>query len=60
VPKATLLAEIRLNEAALGATEADRLRLRWDVDLPAADDKPPAVTDEARRARILKVVNDGK
>ena len=59
-PKATLLAEIRLNEAALGATEADRLRLRWDVDLPAGDDVPTAVTDEARRARILKVVNDGQ
>lgn len=27
-----LMAEIRLNEASLGATPADRLRLRWRID----------------------------
>ncbi|MFD5081870.1 hypothetical protein ACFWOG_04410 [Kitasatospora sp. NPDC058406] len=30
-PKKELLAEIRLNEAALGGTAADRLRLRWSL-----------------------------
>nr|BFD90702.1 hypothetical protein KitaXyl93_20620 [Kitasatospora sp. Xyl93] len=30
-PKKELLAEIRLNEAALGGTAADRMRLRWSL-----------------------------
>lgn len=32
-----LMAEIRLNEAALGATPADRLRLRWRIDAEGSE-----------------------
>jgi hypothetical protein len=55
-PKQSLMAEIRLNESLLGATEADRLRLRWDVETPGGAESAPApVDDAARRARILKL-----
>jgi hypothetical protein len=56
-PKQSLLAEIRLNESLLGATEADRLRLRWDVETPSAGATGgQSVPDPGRRARILKMV----
>lgn len=47
-PKPSLLAEIRLNESLLGATEADRARLRWDVKPPVA----PVSSAAERRERI--------
>lgn len=34
-----LLSEIRLNEQKLGATPEDRLRLRWNLRAPAADNE---------------------
>lgn len=61
-PKKDLLAEIRLNEAALGGTAADRVRLRWVVSEPEA----PASTrhsgsssrgSASRWDRVLKVVD---
>lgn len=36
VGRATDLAEIRLTEAALGGSPADRMRLRWLIDTPPA------------------------
>lgn len=30
-PSVKLLAEVRINESLLGATEADRARLRWEI-----------------------------
>ncbi|MGW6913721.1 phage terminase small subunit [Kitasatospora sp. NPDC054939] len=60
-PKKELLSEIRLNEAALGGTAADRARLRWTVaepDGPAARKRAPssrAATN--RRNRVLRVVD---
>ncbi|MFD0570149.1 hypothetical protein ACFQ0T_14110 [Kitasatospora gansuensis] len=33
-PKKDLLGEIRLNEASLGGTAADRMRLRWSLGVP--------------------------
>ena len=49
-PDKALMAEIRINEAALGATEADRLRLRWDVEPPKQPEAKP--TTSARRAHL--------
>ena len=45
-PTPALMAEVRISEASLGATEADRLRLRWDVADESAPTTPP---DSARR-----------
>lgn len=45
-----LMAEIRLNEAALGATPTDRQRLRWTVE-PAAPGDGDAEPQERRRER---------
>ncbi|WP_436562177.1 hypothetical protein [Kitasatospora sp. HPMI-4] len=60
-PKKELLSEIRLNEAALGATAADRARLRWTVaEAEDAAERRPAVRTRAassRRDRVLKVVD---
>ncbi|MCG6499451.1 hypothetical protein [Kitasatospora sp. A2-31] len=60
-PKKELLSEIRLNEAALGATAADRARLRWTVaepDEPAARKRSPGSRAAAsRRDRVLRVVD---
>lgn len=55
-PSVPMMAEIRLNESLLGATVVDRMRLRWDVTRPAAndDDKPATNTFRER----LKVVDD--
>lgn len=61
-PRKDLLAEIRLNEAALGGTAADRVRLRWTVAEPeeAPAGRRPAAKRRAaasRRDRVLKVVD---
>lgn len=59
-PKKELLSEIRLNEASLGGTAADRIRMRWFVDEPADDSRKPARSagsSSARRDRLLKVVD---
>lgn len=60
-PRKDLLAEIRLNEAALGGTAADRIRMRWVVadsmeDSPASQ-RPGRTRGAARRDRVLKVVD---
>jgi hypothetical protein len=60
-PKKDLLSEIRLNEASLGGTAADRIRLRWTVAEP--DDTPHSKRPAARKAaasrrdRVLRVVD---
>ncbi|MEV5592226.1 hypothetical protein [Streptomyces sp. NPDC052496] len=60
-PKKELLSEIRLNEAALGGTAADRVRLRWTVaEEEPADQRRPAAKSKAvtsRRDRVLRVVD---
>jgi hypothetical protein len=43
-PSRQTLAEIRLNEAKLGATAEDRERLRWRIE------EPPDTDDEPQRA----------
>jgi hypothetical protein len=63
-PDKSIMAEIRLNEAALGATEADRLRLRWDIEVPKPDmaSKPMAAAQmkqrQNRRANVLRLVDE--
>jgi len=53
-PKASVLAEIRLNESLLGATEADRQRLRWDLPKPEqVDSVKPDATDWRGRLRVV-------
>jgi len=63
-PGKELLSEIRLNEASLGATAADRARLRWTVAEPAAPAprKRAAASRAAttRRERVLKVIDGGQ
>jgi hypothetical protein len=60
-PRKDLLSEIRLNEAALGGTAADRVRLRWSVSEPEGEPmaRRPARSRGAgsRRDRVLKVVD---
>lgn len=60
-PRKDLLAEIRLNEASLGGTAADRVRLRWTVaepDIePAARRSASPRGGSSRRDRVLKVVD---
>jgi hypothetical protein len=59
-PKKELLSEIRLNEAALGGTAADRIRMRWVVAEPedeAGKHPRAARSSSARRERLLKVVD---
>ncbi|MDH6709758.1 hypothetical protein P3T27_006507 [Kitasatospora sp. MAA19] len=59
-PKKELLSEIRLNEAALGATAADRARLRWSVAEPEVPVRKRAAAGRAaasRRDRVLRVVD---
>ena len=61
-PRKDLLAEIRLNETALGGTAADRVRLRWTVAEPedAPTGRQPAAKRRgaaSRRDRVLKVVD---
>lgn len=55
-PKTALLAEIRLNEERLGATVADRQRLRMKLNGPEASEKPkhlaPVSDISARRAAL--------
>ncbi|GAA5033123.1 phage terminase small subunit [Streptomyces siamensis] len=61
-PTKELLSEIRLNEAALGGTAADRVRLRWTVaDPDDGADRPTRARSKAataRRDRVLRVVDD--
>ena len=61
-PKKELLSEIRLNESALGATAADRIRLRWTVaDEDNSAGSPARARSKAaasRRDRVLRVVDD--
>lgn len=53
-PKATILSEIRINESLLGATEADRQRLRWDLPKPdQVDTAKPDATDWRGRLRVV-------
>lgn len=53
-PKATILSEIRINESLLGATEADRQRLRWDLPKPEhVDTAKPDATDWRGRLRVV-------
>jgi hypothetical protein len=60
-PKATIFAEICKSESMLGATEADRLRLRWDVAEPKAPVKPAATPqDGARQEQIMRLIEGGK
>lgn len=62
-PDKQIMSEIRLNEASLGATEADRLRLRWDIAPPEkpsiakTPSKDPAQED--RRAQAMRLVIGG-
>lgn len=59
-PRKDLLAEIRLNEASLGGTAADRIRLRWTVAEDDAAARRPAGrprSGASRRDRILKAVD---
>lgn len=56
-PKTALLAEIRLNEERLGATLADRQRLRMKLPGPNEESKRPAlapVADIADRRKSLE------
>jgi hypothetical protein len=61
-PTKELLAEIRLNEAKLGATPEDRQRLRWKIDPPAGEElgdaKPSARTREDPRRRLAAVPDE--
>ena len=61
-PAKELMGEIRLNESLLGATEADRLRLRWDVDPtpPPAKKTAPTRRQTTRKERVLKLVQGGQ
>lgn len=61
-PRKELLSEIRLNEAALGATAADRIRLRWTVaqaeEEQRGGSRPSRPRGSAsRRDRILRSVD---
>lgn len=60
-PKKELLAEIRLNEASLGGTAADRMRLRWTVAEPEESTARRAAgksrASASRRDRVLRVVD---
>jgi len=63
-PRKEALSEIRLNEASLGATAADRARLRWSVaeSETAAPRKQAAGghSTASRRDRVLRLVDDGQ
>ena len=50
-PERQTLAEIRLNEAKLGATPEDRERLRWNIEEP---DEPDADEPKRKRSRERK------
>ncbi|GAA3136565.1 hypothetical protein GCM10010466_29220 [Planomonospora alba] len=55
-PKTALLAEIRLNEERLGATVADRMRLRMKLAGPKEESKPKlaAVSSLSDRRKALE------
>jgi len=46
----------------LGATEADRLRLRWDVAEPKTPAQKPAANpqDDERNDTIMRLITGGK
>ncbi|OKI22215.1 hypothetical protein [Streptomyces sp. CB03911] len=50
-PKKELLSEIRLNEASLGGTAADRLRLRWSLGAPEVGRGAARAADRAAARR---------
>lgn len=52
-PNVRVLGEIRLNESLLGATEADRARLRWDLK---QDSKPANGVQSSAPVVRLQVV----
>lgn len=60
-PRKDLLAEVRLNEASLGGTAADRMRLRWTVAEPedegARQPTGKRRASASRRDRVLRVVD---
>lgn len=60
-PKKELLSEIRLNEASLGGTAADRIRMRWVVADPEPTESSRGSrgsrSSTSRRDRLLKVVD---
>ncbi|WP_405883656.1 hypothetical protein OG747_36745 [Streptomyces sp. NBC_01384] len=61
-PRKELLSEIRLNEAALGATAADRIRLRWTVAQAEEEQRGGSRVSRprssaSRRDRILRAVD---
>ena len=59
-PKASLFEVIARAESGLGATEADRLRLRWDVQEPKAKQKPPASAgDSERQDQVMRLITGG-
>ena len=60
-PRATIFAEICKSESMLGATEADRLRLRWDVAEPKAKAKTPANKpgDSERSEQVMRLITGG-
>lgn len=64
IPTKELLAEIRLNEASLGATASDRARLRWSVAEPetSAPRKSASASRAAasRRDRVLRGIDGGR
>jgi|SRR3954468_2228741 hypothetical protein len=61
--KKELLSEIRLNEASLGATAADRARLRWSVGESESSEprkRTAGGSAASRRDRVLKVIDGGQ
>ncbi|HEV2069475.1 MAG TPA: hypothetical protein VGR26_06755 [Acidimicrobiales bacterium] len=50
-PKASLMSEIRLNEAKLGATIEDRQRLRWKLPGPEHEPEEAPTPPRPRRRR---------
>lgn len=62
-PSAVLMAEIRQNESHLGATYADRMRLRWTIAEVEAETSgthsgAPKSADRDRRKRLLRVIEN--
>jgi hypothetical protein len=60
-PRTTTFAEICKSESMLGATEADRLRLRWDVaETKAVPKTQTAAPDRGRQDQIMRLIEGGK
>lgn len=60
-PNTKVLAEVRLNEAKLGATPEDRLRLRWDIVAMERSlaEEPARPSRSTRTDPRLKLVEGG-